>query len=271
MIADAVDRYLAMIRAGGGLYREDGRCLALYTAFAQSRDETHVTTRTALEWARQCSSVNQRRKRLLTVRRFALAMSVEDPRHEVPPADLLPRVPQVRRRPYIYSPAEIASLLAIADQCGSKTCPVPGQYRILFSLIVATGLRRGEALAINIDDITPDGLMVRPMKRSPWRCLPLHPSVETELQRYLQRRVRIPAETEALFLNDNCRRLNPGYVRDVFLRMLARTGLAGAAAGGRNPRIHDFRHTFAVRSLESCGSEKQAADSYALDGDSWNT
>lgn len=257
MISDAVERYVALLRTGGGVYRKEARLLTDYAAFAQARGENHVRTQSVLEWTRRSSSARQRRELLLTVRRFALAMSAEDPRHEAPPADIVPRAPRVRPKPYIYSPAEIAALLAVADECATIRCPVPGQYRILFGLIAATGLRHGEARAMDIGDIIPEGLMVRPMKRAGWRLLPLHPTVGTQLARHLRARVRVPTDTEALFLADDRGRLAPSTTDAVFQRMLSRTGLAGAREDGRNPRIHDLRHTFAVRSLEACGSGRQ--------------
>ena len=269
MIVDAVDRYVALIRAGGGLYNNDARLLADYAAFAQDRGESHVRIQTVLEWARRCSSAAQSRTQLLVVRRFALVAALEDPRHEVPAGDLLPRVPQVRLKPYIYSPDEIASLLAVADECSSIGCLVPGQYRTLFGLIAATGLRRCEALALDIGDITPDGLMVRPTKRAGRRMLPLHLTVETELVRHLRKRVLVPADTPALFLGDRRGRLASSTIGYAFSRMLARTGLAGAGSGGRNPRIHDFRHTFAVRSLEACASDRRAIDRHIVALSAW--
>lgn len=269
MIGSAVDRYVALIRAGGGLYRSDACYLAKYAAFAQARGDTHVKIHTVLEWARSYPSVPHRRELLLIVRRFALTVVMEDPRHEVPPADLLPRAPRVRPKPYIYSPAEIDSLVAAADECATAGCPVPGQYRILFGLIAATGLRHGEALAIDVGDITAEGLMVRPMKRSGWRRLPLHPTVESELVEHRRKRLRVAADTPALFLSDGLGRLCRSRVDEVFSRMRLRTGLAGKADGGRNPRIHDLRHTFAVRSLEACRSESQAIDRHMVALSAW--
>lgn len=269
MIGDAVDSYVALIRAGGGRYRMEPFYLAKYAAFAQARGDTHVRIQTVLEWTRCFPSAPHRRELLLMVRRFALSVAAEDPRHEVPPVDLLPRAPRVRRKPYIYSPAEIASLVAMADECATVGCPVPGQYRTLFGLIAATGLRRGEALAIDIGDITAEGLMIRPMKRSGWRRLPLHPTVEAQLARHVQARAQVPAETASLFLADGLGRMVPEVAYDVFRRMLERTGLAGKADGGRNPRIHDLRHTFAVRSLEACGSESQSIDRHMVALSAW--
>ena len=272
MIGDAVDSYVALIRAGGGRYRMEPFYLAKYAAFAQARGDTHVRIQTVLEWTRCFPSAPHRRELLLMVRRFALSVAAEDPRHEVPPVDLLPRAPRVRRKPYIYSPAEIASLVAMADECATVGCPVPGQYRTLFGLIAATGLRRGEALAIDIGDITAEGLMIRPMKRSGWRRLPLHPTVEAQLARHVQARAQVPAETASLFLADGLGRMVPEVAYDVFRRMLERTGLAGKADGGRNPRIHDLRHYYRIRlipeSTPEAGGERasEAIDSGVITG-----
>lgn len=269
MIGEAVNRYVALIRAGGGCYYKESRYLTKYAAFAQARGETHVRVQTVLEWTRRFTSAGHRRELLLMVRRFALTVAVEDPLHEVPPADLLPRVPRVRPKPYIYSPAEIASLLAVANECASIGCAVPGQYRVLFGLIAATGLRHGEALAINIGDIIEEGLMIRPMKRTGWRFLPVHASVQSELAQHVRKRGRIRADTDALFLSDGGDRLSSTTTGYAFSRMLARTGLAGAGDGGRNPRVHDLRHTFAVRSLEACGSEPKSIDRHMVALSAW--
>ena len=43
----------------------------------------------------------------------------------------------------------------------------------------------------------------------------------------------------------------------IFLQLLDRTNLGGAHSG-RDPRIHDLRHTFAVRSLEQCRHDRAA-------------
>jgi integrase len=72
-----------------------------------------------------------------------------------------------------------------------------------------------------------------------------------------------------MFLGDRGGRLSEGTVRGTFRRMLALTGLTGAAHGGRNPRIHDLRHTFAVRSLEACAAERGAVARHMVALSSW--
>ena len=256
MLSDAIDRYVALNRAAGRVFNEQARNLANYAAFAESRGEQHVRTQTVLDWSQRAPSVRRRRELILTVRCFALAMMVENPVHEVPSAELQPRAPYTRPEPYIFSRGQIAALVANAEACATRHCPVPGQYTTLFGLIAATGLRFSEALGLDVGDITADGLLIRAAKRKGRRLLPLHATTDAALDRYMRARSRVRVDTDAVFLADGGGRLAKGTARQVFHRILAATGLKGAAKGGRNPRIHDLRHSFAVRSLEACATNR---------------
>ena len=258
MLSAAVERYIALMRACGFIFDAQAGLLTDYAAFAEAHGDTHVRTATVVDWSRKGSSPRRRRTIYLTVRRFALAAVAEDVHHEVPPPDLLPRAAKQRPTPYIYAADKIAALVVVADQAASRCCRVPGQYRVLFGLLAATGMRISEALGLDLGDVTPDGLLIREAKRRGRRLLPLHQTVDAALEAYLVQRARIPDVSDALFLGDRDGRLCEGTARGVFHRMLALTELTGAAQGGRNPRIHDLRHTFAVRSLEACAANRDA-------------
>ena len=254
MLSDSVDRYVSLYRAAGRVFIKEARVLADYASFSEHRGEGHVRVQTFLDWVNRFSTAKRRRALLLIVRRFALAMAAEDPRHEVPSLNLLPLAPYTRPEPYIFSESEIATLIATAEDCATSRCPVPGQYPTLFGLLAVTGMRISEAVALNTGDITEDGLVVRLTKNRGRRLLPLHATTEAALSRHLKNRSRVSVDTDAVFLGDDGERLKHHTARHVFLRMLDATGLQGAAAKGRNPRMHDFRHTFSVRSLEACGT-----------------
>lgn len=256
MLRHDVERHVALQRASGFIFNDQGRVLKSYADFATAKGECFVRVQTVLDWSRHAASLQRRRTLLLTVRRFALAMSAEEPIHEVPSADLLPRAKRARQKPYIYSDDEIAALVEAAEKSATRGCPVPGQYPTLFGLLAASGMRVSEALALDLGDITADGLLIRAAKRKGRRLLPLHPTTDDALQRHLAARRRVPAKTDAFFLADGGGRLAYGVALAVFHRMLDQIGLAHAAAGGRNPRIHDLRHSFAVRSLAACGSDR---------------
>jgi integrase len=194
---------------------------------------------------------------LLTVRRFALAMRAENPRHQVSAADALGHAVAKRRWPYIYSVDEIARLLCAAAALDPAGSIRPTMYRTLFGLLAATGMRIAEALALQLDDVTTDGLVIRETKFQKSRLLPLHTTTRRALDGYLVARQSLITADRALFVSVAGRALPYNTVRRIFLQLLDRTDLSGADAG-RDPRIHDLRHTFAVRSLEQCRRDHTA-------------
>ncbi|MHC2379600.1 tyrosine-type recombinase/integrase [Bradyrhizobium liaoningense] len=130
-------------------------------------------------------------------------------------------------------------------------------YATLFGLLTATGMRIAEALALQIDDVTADGLVVRQTKFQKSRLLPLHATARLALDRYLVTRRSLTTTDRALFVSVAGQSLPYNTVRRIFLQLLDSTNLRGAYAG-RDPRIHDLRHTFAVRSLEQCRHDRAA-------------
>lgn len=207
--------------------------------------------------AARAPSSEQRRIRLLTVRRFALAVHAENPRHQVPAADALGTAVVKRRSPYIYSADEIARLLRAAAALRPAGSIRPTMYATLFGLLTATGMRIAEALALQIDDVTSDGLVVRQTKFQKSRLLPLHATARLALDRYLVARRSLATIDCALFVSVAGQSLPYNTVRRTFLQLLDGTNLRGAYSG-RDPRIHDLRHTFAVRSLEQCRHDHAA-------------
>lgn len=93
------------------------------------------------------------------------------------------------------------------------------------------------------------------------RHVPLAPTATSALVDYRQacRHFAPVASTRALFVTPRGRRLGYCGFRDVFDRLRESTGIASA---GSRPRIHDFRHTFAVRTL--LGWYRDGADVHAL-------
>src|SRR5262249_36146207 len=151
-----------------------------------------------LDWAALAPSAYQRGSRLDTLRIFARYAHVEDARHEVPPYGVFSsrRAPY---RPFIFTAEQIQRLLQCAANLGPKTSLRHWTYCTLFSLLAVTGMRISEALALQLEDITPDGLLIRKTKFQKSRALPLHASTQQALQDYVQRRRRIGANHDHVF------------------------------------------------------------------------
>ena len=177
-------------------------------------------------------------------------MRIEDPRHEEPPAHYF-GARKKRRPPHIYSAQEIGHLIAAALRLRPEHSSRPQTYATLIALLAVTGLRISEALKLNMADITPDGLLIRETKFRKTRLVPLHDTTAAGLARYLQPRSLLV--DDAVFIDRHGRRLRYQAVKETFDRLVRRIGI-GATQGSRRPRLHDLRHTFAVRALKGSPS-----------------
>jgi integrase len=258
MLSDDVARHVALHRSLGFRFRVQAGLLQLYADLAGARGEATIRTTTALEWAGAAPSPAQRRNRLLTLRRFALAMRAEDPRHEVPPAGAFGRPVAERRSPRIYAPEEVARLLRAAAGLAPVGGLRPRLYVTLIGLLATTGLRISEALALRLEDLTEDGLVVRETKFRKSRLVPLHETTHRALERYLAARARHRITGPGLFSTASGRSVPYNTAAGVFRGLARDAGLRGAPGTG-GPRIHDLRHTFAIRSLEACAGADGSA------------
>lgn len=190
--------------------------------------------------------------RLGAIRGFARYLHEVDPRVEVPVADLLPDK-SGRAVPYLYTDEQIAALI---DAAGTlRIAHKTATFQSLFGLLAATGMRVGEAIALDRSDFDADSgtLVVRNAKFGKSRELPLHPSTTAALTRYLARRDRPRAvgPTEALLVSTVGTRLLMSDVQTCFRTLRARAGIMPRSAACR-PRMHDLRHSFAVPHAARC-------------------
>lgn len=189
--------YLAVRRAMGYKLARAGKLLPQFTAWMAERDQSLITTELALGWATcpPATGSNWHHQRLSVVRGFAAHLHAIDPAHEVPPADLLPW--RARRVvPYLYTDTEILTLMDSA-----RVIPMPHRaatMRTLIGLLAVTGMRVGEAIRLDRDDIDLVNrlLTMRDTKFGKSREVVLHPTTITALRSYLARRDRpVPSET----------------------------------------------------------------------------
>ena len=169
--------YIDRKRSLGFKFHNQNVLLRGFVRFAEERGDRFISSARVLAWAARAPSPEHRRTRLLTVRRFALALHAENARHQIPQADALGRATPKRRSPYIYRSDEIVRLLRTAAALEPAGSIRPVLYTTLLGLIAATGMRIAEALALQLDDVTADGLVIRETKFQKSRLLPLHATV----------------------------------------------------------------------------------------------
>ncbi len=249
----ALDRYLALRRSLGFKLREYENALLSFIAFLESRGSEFVTTALALEWAqelRQATPAHHAR-RLCMVRGFARYLQASDPRTQVPPQGLLPGRSQ-RAQPYIYSNEEILDLIREASRLQPSGALRPHTYSTVLGLLAVTGMRVSEIAALDRADVDlkQGVLTVRRSKFNRTRLLPVHSSTQRELQAYARRRDQlIPVRlSDGFFISDRGVHLNPRMVRYTFAHISRVIGLR-EETDRYGPRLHDLRHTFAVKTL----------------------
>ena len=247
-----LDEYLQLRRTLGHKLAEAHRVLPWFVSYLDDHAIAFVTIEAALAWSLErrvpAGSVVPSH-RMMVVRGFARYMSGIDPRTEVPPAGTI-RKPNRWRRPFIYSDADV---LAMIEQA-RMVIPQPlrsATYQTLIGLLATTGLRVGEALRLNRDDLDRcEGVLrIRESKFGKSRLVPLHASAVDALERYDHTRKQLLPEpaTESLFVSLRGTRVIYETVWPVHRRLceLARVG-AGSTV---TPRIHDHRHSMAVKTL----------------------
>ena len=257
----SVETYLAVRRAVGFTLSNTEYLLRSFADFAAGRKEAHIRTGTAIDWASQAKSVAQRHTRHRTICRFAQYLRVEDLRHELPPANHF-GYRKTRRVPHIYTRDEINALVLAATRLPSSDSLLPKTYAALISLLAATGLRIAEALHLLVTDITSDGLLIRKTKFQKTRLVPLHATAVTGLGQYLIHRQEAKRGGDHVFVSDEGQPLVYWKVHSVFRTLLKSAGIK--PSGGRWPRIHELRHTLAVRALESSPTGRQRIGQHML-------
>jgi integrase/recombinase XerD len=244
-----IEEYLAHRYAAGYALQSQSRALRVFGEFCRRKRRAVVTARAAIAWASQGAARLTRIRRLRGIHDFVLYARSVDARHEAPPRDHFGRERPRRRTPYILSKNEVRRLVRGARSLGPAGSSRPRMLEFLFALLACTGLRIGEAISLQYDDVTADGLLVRRDKRGRWRLLPLHATTARALGRFIEWRRGIPADSRNLFVNLAGHPLIHGAVERAFREIILGQGI-GRRRGRRRLCVHSLRHTFTVRALE---------------------
>src|SRR5438552_13936381 len=243
--------YVALRRALGFKLVDTERLLMQVITHLEQIGATRITTEVAVAWARE--SVRAKplylRRRLGVVRQFARHLHTLDPATEVPPAGLLRCFPN-RMPPHLYSTAEIDALQHAVGVLFRQPLRV-ATYRVLIGLLVVTGMRTGEVVRLVRHHVDLDAgiLTIVEAKYGKSRQVLLHSSTVAALGEYATLRDR-PAgtATTAAFFVSTRGRLLVNTIDYTFADIREAAGIR-VPPGVRQPRVHDFRHSFAVAAM----------------------
>ena len=250
-LAEHAEHYLRLRRSVGFKLVGEAQLLADFVRFAEQTGQRTVTTHVALAWARlpASGSPNYLSRRLRAVRSFARYLHALDPACEIPPIELLP-ASKYRPAPYLYRDREILALMTAA-----RTLRPPlraAMFETLIGLLACTGLRIGEALRLDREDFdrTNQLLTVRDSKFGKSREVLLDPSTVRALASYSEIRDRLcpHPDTHSFFVTTRGTRPAHPTIHQPFRALLDQAGVRRRSPSGR-ARIHDLRHSFAVKTL----------------------
>lgn len=253
----SISRYLSLMHALGRKFSIERRVLEDLDDFMLTRDEADLTATTFEDWCQRQLRVTPtvRRNRMRIVRNFCLYRRRTEPACFVPDAHLFPAEHEPVR-PYIFSPLDITRVL----QACAEVPPTPGlslrrqAYRLAIVLLYTAGLRRQELVRLTIQDYDSQArtLLVRESKFHKSRYLALSDDANREIQAYLAARseLRLPMRTDAPLLYNGNPRGRPYSGAGLYQALHALMDISGIrTSDGRVPRIHDYRHAFAICAL----------------------
>ena len=253
-LREAVGDSLALRRGLGFKLKKHQRFLEEFASFLEQESTSQITSRLALCFGQHAPSTYEPSEwaaRLGVVRGFARYWSATDATTELPPDGLLPYRPR-RAKPYLYSEEQILQLLEAAKNMPTTHSLQPWTYHCLLGLLAVTGLRISEVL--NLRAQTSTGRKVCSRSATPssesldWFLSTLRAS--KVLSDYAVRRNHLFTSRNSgyFFLSRRGARLDEGQVRRTFYTLSRQIGIRGVLAS-RGPRLHDFRHRFAVQTL----------------------
>jgi len=258
-LAPIFSRYVDLKRALGRRFDIPARTLQSLDRFLQEHSAQYPDLNAAAfeAWCHTHEYVSSgvRRVRMLEVAAFCLYRRRTEPQCFVPDPSSFPAYHQ-RVKPYIFSEAEVAKLLRAAS--GLPRYPAsplrPEVIRLAIALLFTTGIRRGELLGLTLGDYNRRELTlhIRETKFYKSRLLPINNSIAEEMEKCLrartQRKLPVSPDTALIW---NAAWGGGAYsgigLRHALQPLLQECGIV--TPKGRMPRIHDFRHSFAVNTL----------------------
>lgn len=192
-----------------------------------------------------------RHRQLSALRQFCRFLFQLNPASYIPEAHLLPAA-KSDFHPHIYSLSEVNDLMNAAQRLPLAGSLRPHTYSTLIGLLWASGLRGGEVVRLNLEDVDLERgvLHIRQTKNFKSRLVPLADTTRVALLAYRDIRSRLGMDQSPqapFFVNARKRRCAHRTVDGTF-RMLTRE-LGLMSPYGREPRLHDLRHTWATRCL----------------------
>ncbi len=265
LLEEGVKDYILMKRAMGFSFYDQEMRLRNFCKFMKNKKQKIITFNLATQWALggMKHPTYSNAKQLSVLRAFAIHWKTIESKTEVWSHNHWP-IRYQRKNPYIFSVTEIQKLLLTCHKLEPKKSIRPITFYTIFGLIASCGLRVSEALSLTNDDIDfkNNVITIRVTKFNKIRAIPIHKTVRNRLKKYQASRndycKNIGLESfgpSPFFINLKGGAVTPGVVDWTFNKIALECRVRKESR--RGPRVHDFRHTFVVRTIETWYSDKK--------------
>lgn len=153
---------------------------------------------------------------------------------------------------YIFADEELYKYFEYIDSFFSYKDPMVALYvPIVFRILLSCGTRIGETLALRVEDIDlNEGVIhLKETKNSRFRSIPMSSSLLSLLKQYCDKCLYLKSKDDFFFSHIDKRKVDEQSIYHIHRKALEYAGVPyiGSTKG---PRLHDLRHTFAVKSLK---------------------
>lgn len=264
-LSSAIEKYVDLKRSLGAVFSVDARILRSFSRAVEDAPLEAITSEDCRKFCRgkglPTRFWERKHQSLSGFFRYLLARGilVNSPFQEP--------VPRIQRtfRPYIYSNDELGRLLleAISQEQSRRRLLEPDTLRTIILLLYGAGLRVGEALRLRPCDVNFQDrvLCIWGTKFFKSRMVPIGASLTATLARYAQQHQPVRPSDEhppSFFTTRTGKTIRIGVLEAAFVRLRERAGIRRPSTDRWQPRLHDFRATFAVHRL--VGWYREGAD-----------
>lgn len=260
VFADNIQKFVAYKRAQGYKYKTEEILLAGFDKWCikQGINMAVLDDERISAWLakRDSESPKTHTIRVQLLGQFSKFLHILGDSDYVVPAPV--RVPSLSFVPYIFSRDELVAMFRVMDSMKeSATLPHNREiYPMFFRLLYGCGFRVSELCnlkKVNVD--CKNGIItVMGAKENIDRLVPLSEPLTDCIRVYMQKMNLLVPNTLYVFPNRIGENIAEVSVYGKFRDILFKAGIPHYGRG-KGPRLHDFRHTFAVHSMQKMADE----------------
>lgn len=257
-----IQNYIKLKQAVGYKYEAEADNLKRFDRFTtkQYPEAAILTKEIVLEWCKKKTYEAQANQctRASAIRQFGKYLDSIGCKAYIIPKGYYPKAKQYM--PYIYTIDELTRFFAESYKCKySSECPYRHHIMpVIFRMIYMCGLRASEARLLKIADVDlKQGILtINQSKKDNSRLVPMS-LILTKLCRNFAKKVHLNSAPENYFFPalDN-KPMTIGNLYKNFRKFLRRASISHGGRGS-GPRIHDFRHAYAVHCLKKWAEQEK--------------